>query len=157
MIFVDTSVLDSAIGPAGSARDDAQQFFLRSLDEGIPLVTSAAVIFEVIVNLDPAMRVRTDFLIDLIRGRLPEVWALEAEDVFHAQRLDYRFQDLHDSGLIKLAACWRRGVHEVYTYDGALRHAMNSGRRGTRLTGRDRARRAQQEWRESHWNETAWP
>ena len=72
---------------------------MKSLDEGAPLVTSAAVIFEVIANIDPAMQVRTDFLIELIRGRLPEVWDLEAEDVFHAQRLEYRFQELHGSSL----------------------------------------------------------
>lgn len=147
VIFVDTSVLDGAFGTAGSVRDDSQEFFLQSLESGTTLVTSAVVLFEVVVR-EATPRVRTDLMVELVLGRLREVWALEAEDVFHAQRMRYRFPDLHDAGLIKLASCWRRGVHEIHTYDGALCYAANAGRRGTRLTGRDRARLAQQAWRE---------
>ena len=148
MIFVDASILESAVGQAGGARDDAQEFFLRSLDEGTTLVTSAVTLFEITTNLETAKQARIEFLTELVLGRLREVLPLEAEDVFHAQRLRYRFPDLHESGLVKLAACWRRAVTEIHTYDGALRHASKAGRRGTRLTGRDRARMAQQAWRE---------
>ncbi|MFW6089192.1 MAG: hypothetical protein ACODAB_05530 [Gemmatimonadota bacterium] len=89
----------------------------------------------------------------LVRGRMCEVWSLEAADLYHAERLTFRFPDLHQSGLVVLAICWRRGVHEIHTFDDLLREAVKAGRRGTRLTGRDRARLAQQAWRERQWRE----
>lgn len=149
MIFVDASVLESAIGPAGTAREEAQKFFLQSLDRGVPLVTSAVTLLEIATALESSAKsARSDFLMKLVRGRMHEVWSLEAEDVYHSQGLRFRFPDLHESGLVKLAACWRRGVEEIYTYDGILRHAASAGRRGTRVSGGDRARLAQQAWRE---------
>lgn len=154
MIFVDASVLRCAIGPAGDARDETQDFFLRSLDRGIPLVTSAMSLLEITAALDSAERcARGDYLMKLVRGRMCEVWSLEAEDLYHAERLQFRFPELHESGLVVLATCWRRGIHEIHTFDDILRRAARAGRRGTRLTGRDRARMAQQAWRERQWRE----
>lgn len=141
MIFVDGSVLQSVVGEAGAERAHAQAFFLRSLDLGIPIVTSAAALFEATVSFGEHGELRrTDGLMDLVRGRMAEIWPLEAEDFFHAQNLRYRFPHLHEAALIKLAACERRGVGGIQTFDGALRHASHQGSRGTRLTGRDRAR-----------------
>lgn len=146
MIFVDASVLEAAIRTADPRGDQAQKFFLRCLDLKIPLCTSAADLLDLTMagsGIDlPHCR-----LFELVRGRMVEIWPLEADDILHADQMRPRFPKLQQRALVTLAACRRRGVGGIHTFDPALRHASRLGSRGTSLTGRQRARFAQIEWR----------
>src|SRR5690606_24109157 len=73
------------------------------------------------------------------RGVLCEVWPLETDDIEYGLRLRYKFPDVDHATLIKLAACWRRNVDEIETFDPSLRRAIDAGARGTRLTALDLA------------------
>ena len=149
MIFVDGCVLESAVGAAGAPRAEAQQYFLRCLDLGIPLATSAAAVLQATTRFEAADRVdRIDRLLELVRGRCVDVWSLEFEDVCHAHRLRGDFPDLDERALVKLAACRRRGVAAIHTYDGMLRYASRLCAGGMRPTAADRARAFQRKWEE---------
>lgn len=149
MIFVDRCVLESAVGPAGAPRDEAQRYFLRAFDLGIPLVTSALAVLQATKAFESADRFgRTDMLLTLLRGRMVDVWPLEMEDICHATRMRRDFYELDEYQLVKLASCRRRGVAAIHTYDGMLRAASRLGSPGTRKTARDRARAFQREWEE---------
>lgn len=149
MIFVDSNVLLAAVGPEGPERRDAQGFFLQTLERRIPLCTSALAVLEVMDLCDRDRRLsRTDTVLKLVQGRFARVWPLEIEDLLHAHDRRTGFGHLVERDLVKLAACRRRGVGGVKTYEMPLRAAFKLGRRGYTRTARELAEAFQAAWEE---------
>lgn len=127
MIFVDTNVLMYAVGGAHPLRDEAREFFLVSVKEGTPLVTSAEVLQELLHAYLPVDRTDTlDAALRLARGRIGTVWAVEEEDVRLARALMDNHPALGARDLLHLACCRRRDVTRARTFDRALASAFDT-------------------------------
>lgn len=125
MVFVDTNVFVYAVGGDHPHRPEARAFFRRSVEDGIPLVTSAEVLQELLHVYLPMGRTETlDAALELARGRVAEVWPVEEEDVRTARGLADRHPALGARDLLHLACCRRREVDRVRTFDRALAGAF---------------------------------
>lgn len=126
MIFVDTNVIMYAVGRPHPLREDAQSFLAESVAREAPLATSAEVLQELLHAYVPVGRTATlDAALTLV-GDLMTVWPLEAEDVSVARHLVGRYTGLGARDLVHLAACRRRKVDALRTYDRALAAAFGS-------------------------------
>lgn len=126
MIFVDTNVLMYAVGGEHPVRSEARDFFVRSAEEELPLVTSAEVLQELLHAYLPVDRIETlDAALRLAEGRIATVWSVEEEDVRLARILVDEHPALGARDLLHLACCRRRDVHRVRTYDRALAAAFD--------------------------------
>jgi uncharacterized protein len=121
MIFVDTNVIMYAVGREHPLREEAQGFFLNTLDAGEVLVSSAEVLQELLHAYIPVNRLATlDAAMELARGRLGAIWPVEREDVETARSLAERHAGLGARDLLHLACCTRRGVDRIKTFDRGL-------------------------------------
>lgn len=121
MIFVDTNVFMYAVGREHPLREPARAFFLEALEERRVLVTSAEVLQELLHVYLAAGRLETlDAALSLARGRMASIWSIESDDVDLARALVTRHAGLHARDLIHVAACVRRGVERVKTFDRSL-------------------------------------
>lgn len=125
MIFVDTDVFMYAVGREHVLRESARAFFFEALDSGEVLVTSAEVLQELLHAYLPVDRRGTlDAALALVKGRIREIWSLEAEDVRMARALVERHPTLGARDLVHLACCERRGVDRVKSFDRRLAGAF---------------------------------
>ena len=125
MIFVDTNVFMYAVGRAHPLRDEAREFFLEHLSSGESLASSAEVLQELTHAYLPVNRLRTlDAALDLARGRLSAIWAVEREDVELARTLVETHPELGARDVLHLACCTRRNVNRVQTFDRQLAAAF---------------------------------
>lgn len=132
MTFVDTNVLMYAVGRAHPLREPARDFFREQLDSREPLVTSAEVLQELMHAYVPVNRIDTlDAALALVHGRIGTIWSVEPEDVELARDLLDRHAHLGARDLLHLAACTRRGVRKIKTFDRALAAVFASGLRGS--------------------------
>ena len=124
MIYVDTNVVMYAVGRPHPLQDNAQQFFARAVADSVPLATSAEVLQELLHAYLPVKRLATlDAAMTLVADLLT-VWPLEADDVAVARDLSQRHAGLGARDLVHLAACRRRRVQSLHTYDRALAAAF---------------------------------
>lgn len=125
MIFVDTNVFMYAVGRDHPLRSEARSFFLKSLESGETLVTSAEVLQEMMHAYVPVGRIETlDAALSLARGRMAQLWPVETEDVLLARSLMDRHPPLGARDLLHLASCKRRAVERIKTFDRALSSAF---------------------------------
>lgn len=125
MVFVDTNVFVYAVGAEHPHRSDARGFFRRSVREGLPLVTSAEVLQELLHVYLPVGRTESlDAALALARGRIAEVWSVEEEDVRMARGLADRHPGLGARDLLHLACCRRRDVTRIRSFDRGLAGAF---------------------------------
>lgn len=126
MIFVDTNVIMYAVGRANPLRAEAQRFFVDHVESGELLVSSAEVLQELMHAYVPVGRIDTlNSAFELAHARLGEIWAIESDDVEFARSLLPSYAALSARDLLHLAACIRRGVERVKTYDRALAAAFS--------------------------------
>lgn len=129
MIFVDTNVLMYAVGGPHPLRREARTFFEDALQRRRPLATSAEVLQELMHAYVPVDRIETlDAALALAVARIGVVWPVELEDVQLARTLIDRHPGLGARDLLHLAACLRRDVAEVKTFDRSLAAAFPGGR-----------------------------
>ncbi|MDP2959674.1 MAG: type II toxin-antitoxin system VapC family toxin [Longimicrobiales bacterium] len=120
MIFVDTNVFMYAVGREHPLRDEARAVF-SDPRSGPSLVTSAEVLQELMHAYLPVGRLETlDAALELARGRVTTIWAVEAEDVELARGLAVKHPGLGARDLLHLACMMRRGATGVRTFDRAL-------------------------------------
>ena len=125
MIFVDTNVLMYAVGAEHPHRPEARAFFHRSIRDDLPLATSAEVLQELLHAYLPVDRTETlDAALELASGRIATVWSVEEEDVLLARSLADEHPALGARDLLHLAACRRREVDDVKTFDRGLAAAF---------------------------------
>jgi predicted nucleic acid-binding protein len=125
VIFVDTNVFMYAVGREHPLRPEAQAFFLSALESGTVLATSAEALQELLHAYLPVGRIGTlDAALALAQGRMAQIWAVEADDVFLARNLMDRYPALGARDLLHLASCLRRKVTEIKTFDRALASAF---------------------------------
>ena len=125
MIFVDTNVLMYAVGGEHPLRDEARSFFVDALEDGVPLVTSAEVLQELLHAYLPMDRRETlDAALLLAEARMSTIWSVEPEDVRLAHALVGKHPALGARDLLHLASCLRRDVTRIETHDRALGSAL---------------------------------
>lgn len=124
MTFVDTSVFMYAVGRPHPLREEAQTFFVRSLEERVPLATSVEVLQELLHAYLPVGRLSTLDAAWTLAESLATVWPIEPEDVRHARNLADTHPALGARDLLHFACCQRRSVNNVKTYDRALAAAF---------------------------------
>lgn len=125
MIFVDTNVVMYAVGRSHSLREPARRVFREAAREQQPLVTSAEVLQELLHAYLPVGRFAAlDAALALVEGAVREIWPVDAADVRLARRLAGEHRNLGARDLIHLAACRRRGVREIRTFDHHLAKAF---------------------------------
>lgn len=130
MIFVDTNVFMYAVGREHPLRDRAQEFFINSLKQRTPLVTSAEVLQEMLHAYLPVERMEDlDAALLLVHSTVHTVWAVEEEDVRFARLLAGQHRTLGARDLLHLACCTRREVRRVRTFDRALAGAFAKNKR----------------------------
>jgi predicted nucleic acid-binding protein len=123
--FVDTNVIMYAVGREHPLRDEARAFFEESLAAGVPLVTSAEVLQELLHAYLRAGRLDTlDAALALAKSRIPVVWAVDREDVELARLLVDRHPALGARDILHVASCSRRDVTRIRTFDRALAAAF---------------------------------
>ena len=121
MIFVDTNVLMFSVGGEHPLRNEARSFIEHSLGRGERLVTSAAVLQELL-----HVYLRTNRPADLasafafVEGCIDDIWPVEAEDVKLARDLASVHPGLEARDLVHLACCQRRKAAALKTFDRAL-------------------------------------
>ncbi|MDT8368700.1 MAG: type II toxin-antitoxin system VapC family toxin [Longimicrobiales bacterium] len=121
MTFVDTNVFIYAVGREHPLRDEARTFFESSIESGVPLVTSAEVLQELLHAYLPVGRMQTlDAALELVAGCVQRVWSVEEADVRLARLLARDHPGLGARDLLHLASCTRREVTELRTFDRAL-------------------------------------
>lgn len=121
MIFVDTNVFMYAVGRPHPVRPEARQFFSEASANHQALVTSAEVMQELLHAYLPVSRLETlDLALELATRSTIDIWAFEAEDVRLARRLQSQFPELGARDLCHFAACRRRGVNRIQTFDRGL-------------------------------------
>ena len=126
MIVVDTNVLMYAVGRAHPLKAEARSFFEQSLDEGTELATSAEVLQELLHAYLPVNRLATlDAAFALAESCVPQVWAVEPDDINFARLLMGKHAGLGARDLLHLACCRRRAVDEIKTFDRALAAAFS--------------------------------
>lgn len=115
-----------AVGREHPLAEPARSFFRRSIEEGMPLVTSAQVIQELLHAYLPAGRLADfDAALELARARTTEIWPVVPEDVILARDLVSRHPSLSALDLLHLACCLRRDVERIQTFDRALAAAFD--------------------------------
>lgn len=125
MIFVDTNVFMYAVGRDHPLKAEARSFFLEHVESGVPLVTSAEVLQELLHAYLPVDRLETlDAALALAQGRAAAIWSVEVEDVLLARDLVDAHPALRARDLLHLACCTRRGVRRVKTFDRPLAAAF---------------------------------
>lgn len=125
MIFVDTNVFIYAVGREHPLRTSARDFFLESVESGVPLVTSAEVLQELMHAYLPVGRLGTlDAALTLATGRTQSIWSVDREDVELARLLTTRHPGLGARDLLHVACCERRGVDRAHTFDRGLAAAF---------------------------------
>lgn len=128
MIFVDTNVFMYAVGRRHPLRSEAREFFEDTLARGVPLVTSAEVLQELLHAYLPVGRMDAlDDALTLARARMATIWPVEPDDVRLARMLADRNPELGARDLLHLASCARREVDQVRTYDRGLAAAFGAG------------------------------
>ena len=121
MIFVDTNVFVYAVGRPHPLQQEARLFLEESLTEQVPLVTSSEVLQELMHIYLPVRRMQTlDAAYAVIEARIHDVWPMKPEDVRLARLLADSHGELNARDLVLLAACQRRGVRKMMTFDRAL-------------------------------------
>lgn len=124
MTFVDTNVFVYAVGNPHPLQEASWRFFAESIEQGIPLCTSAEVLQELAhVYWRVERHGSFDAAISLLTRFNIEVLPLEAEDVFLARQFHEQYPDLSARDLCHLASCQRRGVSDIMTFDQALASA----------------------------------
>jgi predicted nucleic acid-binding protein len=125
VIFVDTNVFMYAVGREHPLREEARAFFISAADSGETLVTSAEALQELLHAYVPVGRTETlDAALSLARGRMAQVWPVEAEDVLLARSLMDRYAALGARDLIHLGCCRRKDVKRIKTFDRTLASAF---------------------------------
>ena len=125
MTFVDTNVFMYAVGGPHPLREPARDFLLGVFEEDRVLVTSAEVMQELLhAYLAVSRRAEIDHAFTLIESCTQEVWSVEPEDVSLAWALAESHPALAARDLVHLAACKRRGVEKVMTFDRRLASAF---------------------------------
>ena len=121
MTFLDTNVFVYAVGNPHPLSEVAWQFFADSIEQGMPLCTSAEVLQELAhVYLRVQRLASFDAAISLLERFNIEVWPLEADDVILARQLHEQYPNLSARDLCHLASCQRRGITEIMTFDDDL-------------------------------------
>lgn len=121
MIFVDTNVWMYAVGRSHPLRGEARAFLVEGVERRSELVTSAEVLQELLHAYLPVGRLATlDAALELVRGTVREVWAIDEGDVRHARDLAEELPHLGARDLLHVACCRRREVTRVRTFDRAL-------------------------------------
>lgn len=127
MIFVDTNLIMYAVGRDHPLRPEARAFFLEAVEQSWPLCTSAEVLQELLHAYLPVDRLATlDAALTLVERCIPTVWPLEVDDVRLARAALSQHPGLSARDLLHLAACRRRGVRRVKTFDRALAAALGT-------------------------------
>jgi hypothetical protein len=127
MIFVDTNLFMYAVGRDHPLREQARVFFLDEVESGAPLVTSSAVLQELLHAYLPVGRLATlDAALALATSRTQAIWSIEREDVEAARHLVTRHPGLGARDLLHLASCARRGVSRIKTFDRGLAAALGA-------------------------------
>ncbi|MDY6837897.1 MAG: type II toxin-antitoxin system VapC family toxin [Thermodesulfobacteriota bacterium] len=125
MILVDSDVFVYAVGRAHPLREEAQGFFLQSSHEGKRLVTSAAVLQELVHIYLPLERMQTlDAALDLATLGVDHVIPVGAEAVIHARHLVDKHPGLTARDLLHLAICHIENIKELKTFDRNLLAAL---------------------------------
>jgi predicted nucleic acid-binding protein len=126
LIFVDTNVYTYAVGRQHPQRATARRFFEKASAEGMPLVTSAEVLQELLHAYLPVGRLAVlDDALRLVEGT-SIVWPVEPQDVRYAREIVPKYPALGARDLLHLASCRRRSVTEIKTYDKALGAAFRA-------------------------------
>jgi len=121
VIFVDTNVFMYAVGGSHPLRAESRSFFEDALESGLPLVTSAEVLQELLHAYLPVHREETlDAALTLVDGCVQWIWPLEAADIRLARALADEHGGLGGRDLVHLASCQRREISRLMTFDRAL-------------------------------------
>ena len=121
MTFVDTNVFMYAVGRTHPLRQEAREFFQRTLETGEPLVTSVEVLQEMMHAYLPVGRLQTlDSALALARARTAAIWSIHLQDLELARALADLEDGLSARDLIHLACMRRRGVPSIKTFDRSL-------------------------------------
>lgn len=127
MIFVDTNVFMYAVGGSHPLRSEARAFFEDALESGLPLVTSAEVLQELLHAYLPVGREGTlDAAMELVDGCVQWIWPLDPADVRLARALVVEHAGLGARDLVHLASCHRREISRLMTFDRGLAAAWEA-------------------------------
>ncbi len=125
MIFVDSNVFIYAVGRRHPLREEAQRFFLQASEEGKRLVTSAAVLQELLHVYLPVGRMETlDAALTLAIDGVEKVIPVDSETVMHARNLIAKNPSLTARDLLHLSVCQLHKVKEMMTFDRNLAAAF---------------------------------
>jgi predicted nucleic acid-binding protein len=128
MIFVDSNVFIYAVGRSHPLREDAQNFFLESSENGKRLVTSAEVLQELLHVYLPLGRVETlDAALELATKGVDYIIPIDSEAVMHARALSNRHPGLTARDLLHLSTCQLNRIKELKTFDQSLFAAFQRG------------------------------
>ena len=132
MIFVDANVFMYHVGRRHPLRREAREFIARSLARGDHLVTSAAVLQEMLsVYLRSDRLSALDDALALAGACIDEVWAVEKADILVARNLADKHSGLEARDLVHLACCLRYKPRRLMTFDRSLAAAWRSWLGGT--------------------------
>lgn len=124
MRFVDTNVFIYAVGRPHPLREEARNALRSARDEGVPLITSAEVLQELLHAYLPVGRTATlEAALRLARTQA-EVVPLGEGDVLLAWDLATRHPGLGARDLAHLAVSLRLGVRDLVTFDRGLAAAF---------------------------------
>ncbi|MGH9324670.1 MAG: type II toxin-antitoxin system VapC family toxin [Vicinamibacteria bacterium] len=127
MIFVDTNVFMYAVGRDHPLKAPARDFFEQRLVDGMPLVTSAEVLQELLHAYLPVGRLEIlDAALFLAEERMSQIWSVDPDDVRTARVLVPAHRGLKPRDLLHLACCRRRDVSRIKTYDQGLAAAAGA-------------------------------
>jgi hypothetical protein len=125
VIFVDSNVFIYAAGRPHPLRNEAQNFFLEARQEHRMLVTSAAVLQELLHVYLPVERTQTlDAALELAVRGTDEVIPIDMEAVLLARALVAQYPGLTARDLLHLAVCRMRGIKHLKTFDRSLSAAF---------------------------------
>jgi predicted nucleic acid-binding protein len=121
MIFVDSNVFVYAVGRSHPLRDEAQTFFLESKKRGVPLVTSAEVLQELLHVYLPVGRLETlDAALELAIGCVDHIFPIDADTVTRARTLADLHPGLTARDLLHLSVCQGNNIKGIKTFDRNL-------------------------------------
>ncbi len=126
MIFVDSNVFIYAVGRPHPLRNEAQDFFLASSEQGKRLATSAEVLQELLHVYLPVGRMATlDAALELATKGIDLVIPINSEMVLLARDLADRHPGLTARDLLHLSVCQLNKIKELKTFDRNLLSAFS--------------------------------
>jgi len=118
VIFVDSNVAMYLVGAAHPHKTDSQQVLERLLLERRRLVTSAAVLQEILHRYRAIdRRDAIQPALDALRGVVDDVFPIEAQDVLRARDVLLARWTLSSRDALHVAVMERHGITEVLSFD----------------------------------------